>query len=126
MFGAPNWTPRALPGSSGYRRLRHPGRVDRPIGATSRLKKRLSYLSSVLPWGFRPDDCIEDAEKAPHASDERDLLWPSAFNEAFIVLADDWVPTCCGQGRHIESITDDGTAAGDCSPAAHVSRIAID
>ena len=59
-------------------------------------EKRLSWLSSGLPWGLGPKDCIEDAEEASHACDECDFLWASPFDQIFVMLADDGVPTSCG------------------------------
>lgn len=42
------------------------------------------------------------------------------------MLLDDGVPTDRDQGRHIGDIANDGPAAGDGSPAAHLSGLAID
>ena len=64
-------------------------------------EKRLSWLSSGLPWGLGPKDCIEDAEEASHACDECDFLWASPFDQIFVMLADDGVPTSCGSGCQI-------------------------
>jgi hypothetical protein len=48
--------------------------------------ERPSFGSSVFPWGFGPEDGVEDAREAPHAGDDGDLLgaasrrprWPSS------------------------------------------------
>ena len=49
-----------------------------PVYQAAGAPERLSFASSVLPWCFGPDDRVEDAEEAPHAGDEGDLLGASA------------------------------------------------
>jgi hypothetical protein len=79
-----------------------------------------------LPWGLGPDDCIEDAEEAPHARDERNLLWTPPFDQAFVMFADNRVPTGRGERCHVQSVANVSAATGDGSLAAHLPRIAID
>jgi hypothetical protein len=50
----------------------------------------------MRPRDIRPNDCIEDAEEASHACDQRDFLWASPIDQPFVMLADDRVPTGLG------------------------------
>ena len=82
--------------------------------------------SRALPWGFRPDDCVEDAEESSHARDKRNLLWTPPFDQAFVMPADDRVPSDYAERRHVQSIANVSAGAGDGSLAAHLPRVTID
>jgi hypothetical protein len=69
---------------------------------------------------------MEDAEEAPHARDERDLLWTSTFDQAFVMFADDRVPPGRGERCHIQGVANVGSATGDGSLAAHLPGVSID
>ena len=50
----------------------------------------------------------------------------SPFDQAFVMFADDRVPSDCGERCHIQSIANVSTATGDGSLAAHLPKVAID
>src|SRR5450755_2168407 len=74
---------RCAPPPSAASALTRPGPFQRRFWTARYLHSR------VFPWCLLPDDCIEDAKEASHACDQRDLLWASAFDQTFVVLADD-------------------------------------
>jgi hypothetical protein len=71
-----------------------PGSEANPATRSTRSQpdhERPSCGSSGLPWGFRPNDRVEDAQQAPDAGDQGDLLGPPSGDERIVVGLQDGV-----------------------------------
>jgi len=84
------------------------------IGSTAFFKR--------ISMEFRSHNRVEDAEKASHAGDERDLLWTPPFDQAFVMFADDRVPPNRGECRHVESIAHVGPATSETAALLVLSK----
>jgi hypothetical protein len=66
-----------------------------------------------LPFGFCPDDRVENGEELTEAGDDRDFLWPAALNEALIGGFDDGIVPNGDERGHVQDVADAASSAAD-------------
>ena len=108
------------------------GLADRPRpGRQPRLTEaqrceRLSSWSSVLPFGFCPDDRVENGEELTETGDDGDFFWSAALNEALIGGFDEGIVPDGDERGHVQDVADAASSAANHAMAAPCARISVE
>ncbi len=81
---------------------------------------------SVLPFGFCPDDRVENGEELTEAGDDCDFLWSAALNEALVGGFDDGIMPNGDERGHVQDVADAASSAANHAMAAPCARISVE
>lgn len=79
-----------------------------------------------MPFGFCPDDRVENGEKLAEAGDDCDFLWPAALNEALVGGFDDGIVPNGDECGHVQDVADAASSAADHAMAAPCAQIFVE
>src|ERR1700730_10147825 len=88
--------------------------------------ERLSSWSSVLPFGFCPDDRVENGEELTETGDDGDFFWSAALNEALIGGFDEGIVPDGDERGHVQDVADAASSAANHAMAAPCARISVE
>src|ERR1700720_1766241 len=89
-------------------------------------RERLSSWSSVLPFGFCPDDRVENGEELTETGDDGDFFWSAALNEALIGGFDEGIVPDGDERGHVQEVAGAASPAANHAMAAPCARISVE